>query len=226
MDRIERLEKNLKYRFNNLELLRNSVTHRSASNSNNERLEFLGDSILNFVITNDIYQRHNKLKEGELSRLRASLVRKETLCAIAATIDLGDFLFLGKGEKKSGGFRCESILADALEAVIGAIYVDSDNDMQKTANVIVHLYRNKLESPLNLDSLKDSKTRLQEYLQAQKMELPAYELIKIEGKAHEQTFVVVCNIKALQISTEGRQKSRKKAEQEAATAAFVIIKER
>ncbi|RLA08805.1 MAG: ribonuclease III [Gammaproteobacteria bacterium] len=224
MNNVEILEKNLKYRFNSLELLRNSITHRSASQTNNERLEFLGDSILNFVITSEIYKRHTNLKEGELSRLRASMVRKETLCAIANKIDLGDFLYLGSGEKKSGGFRCESILADALEAIIGAIYLDSYYNMDTTQNVIVNLYRNRLNAVPDLKSLKDSKTILQEYLQSQKLDLPSYELLKTEGMAHEQDFIVGCFIESLRIKTSGRDKSRKKAEQKAAKEALIEIK--
>ena len=203
------------YQFRRLELLEQALTHRSFSRgNNNERLEFLGDSILNLIISNYIYARFGEASEGELSRFRAALVKEATLAQVAREIELGDLIRLGSGELKSGGFRRDSILSDALEAVIGAIYLDSD--FVQTEQVVLKLFRDRLER-LDVETiLKDPKTRLQEYLQAQKMKLPAYRVTATSGRAHDQIFTVSCSLDELGIEASGRGSSRKKAEQQAA----------
>jgi ribonuclease-3 len=203
------------YQFRQADLLEQALTHRSYSRQlNNERLEFLGDSILNLVISNHIYKRFGAADEGDLSRIRASLVKEEALAQVARRIGLGDYIHLGGGELKSGGFRRASILADALEALIGAIYLDSDYIQTETA--VLHLYRERLE---NIDAdanLRDPKTRLQEYLQAIKNSLPLYQVEQTTGKAHDQVFTVSCKLVDLDMQSNGTGSSRKKAEQQAA----------
>jgi ribonuclease-3 len=203
------------YQFRQADLLEQALTHRSYSRQlNNERLEFLGDSILNLIISNHIYKRFGAADEGDLSRIRASLVKEETLAEVARRIGLGDYIYLGGGELKSGGFRRASILADALEALIGAIYLDSDYIQTETA--VLHLYRERLE---NIDAdanLRDPKTRLQEYLQAIKNSLPCYQVEQTTGKAHDQVFTVSCKLVDLDMQSNGTGSSRKKAEQQAA----------
>ena len=203
------------YQFRQADLLEQALTHRSYSRQlNNERLEFLGDSILNLIISNHIYKRFGAADEGDLSRIRASLVKEETLAQVARRIGLGDYINLGGGELKSGGFRRASILADALEALIGAIYLDSDYMQTETA--VLHLYRERLE---NIDAdanLRDPKTRLQEYLQAIKNSLPLYQVEQTTGKAHDQVFTVSCKLVDLDMQSNGTGSSRKKAEQQAA----------
>ncbi|MCP4334903.1 MAG: ribonuclease III [Gammaproteobacteria bacterium] len=203
------------YRFRRKELLEQALTHRSFSrNLNNERLEFLGDSILNLVISNHIYLQFDGASEGDLSRIRASLVKQETLADVARAIDLGDHIRLGGGELKSGGFRRASILSDALEALIAAIYLDSD--YTRAESVILHLFRDLLQS-VDVDSnLKDAKTRLQEYLQARQKELPRYTVEQTSGKSHSQVFTVNCELVDLELQGLGMGSSRKKAEQQAA----------
>lgn len=204
------------YRFKRLELLEQALTHRSYSrNNNNERLEFLGDSILNLIISRYIFDTLADASEGDLSRIRASLVKEETLAIVAMEIGLGDHIYLGGGELKSGGFRRASILADALEAVIASICLDSD--FQQAEQVVLKLFRQHLHNLPDGASLKDPKTRLQENLQAQKMELPSYEVTQTCGKSHNQVFTVTCSIAELKLETSGNGSSRKKAEQQAAT---------
>jgi ribonuclease-3 len=203
------------YQFRQTNLLEQALTHRSYSRQlNNERLEFLGDSILNLIISNHIYERFSAADEGDLSRIRASLVKEETLAQVARQIDLGDYIHLGGGELKSGGFRRASILSDALEALIGAIYLDSD--YAQTEAAVLHLYREQLQ---NIDAganLRDPKTRLQEYLQANKKILPIYQVDQITGKSHDQVFTVSCKLTDLDMQSNGKGSSRKKAEQQAA----------
>lgn len=203
------------YQFRQTNLLEQALTHRSYSRQlNNERLEFLGDSILNLIISNHIYERFSAADEGDLSRIRASLVKEETLAQVARQIDLGDYIHLGGGELKSGGFRRASILSDALEALIGAIYLDSD--YAQTEAAVLHLYREQLQ---NIDAganLRDPKTRLQEYLQANKKSLPIYQVDQITGKSHDQVFTVSCKLTDLDMQSNGKGSSRKKAEQQAA----------
>jgi len=203
------------FQFSQQELLEQALTHRSFSRSvNNERLEFLGDSILNLIISNHIYRRFTESDEGDLSRIRASLVKQETLAWIAREINLGDHIQLGGGELKSGGFRRASILSDALEALIGAVYLDSD--YQQTETVVLDWYRELLE---NLDegaNLRDPKTQLQEYLQAHKKQLPGYRVEQTTGKSHDQVFTVSCRISDPDMQSNGQGSSRKIAEQQAA----------
>ncbi|MCP4766008.1 MAG: ribonuclease III [Gammaproteobacteria bacterium] len=203
------------YQFRRKELLEQALTHRSFSrNLNNERLEFLGDSILNLVISNHIYRQFDDSSEGDLSRIRASLVKQETLAEVARAIGLGDHIRLGGGELKSGGFRRASILSDALEALIAAIYLDSD--YARTETVILHLFRDLLQNVDADSNLKDAKTLLQEYLQARQKELPRYTVEQTSGKSHSQVFTVSCELVDLELQSRGKGSSRKKAEQQAA----------
>lgn len=204
------------YRFRDETLLTAALTHRSAGNRNNERLEFLGDAVLGFVVADELYQRYPDASEGELSRLRASLVKRETLAAIARSLELGRYLTLGSGELKSGGHRRESILADAMEAVFGAILLDGGLDICRAC--VKRLYSPYFEDMPAAAQLKDPKTRLQEYLQGRRLELPFYTVTATEGKAHNQRFTVSCEVGALARSSVGSGSSRRKAEQAAAQA--------
>lgn len=211
---VERLQRRLGYTFQNPGYLKQALSHCSVGVINNERLEFLGDSILSLVIAHALYDTFPNNSEGELSRLRAYLVKGDMLAKIALEIELGDYLYLGQGELKSGGFRRASILTDALEALFAAIFLDSDFATAK--QVILRLYDTRLKDPLLHDNLKDAKSQLQEYLQAKKHALPEYTLTKIEGEEHDQIFHVTCTIAELNVSTQGRGDNRRKAEQHAA----------
>lgn len=204
------------YQFSREELLEQALTHRSfARKHNNERLEFLGDSILSQVISHYIYHHFPEADEGDLSRIRASLVKKETLASVARDLDLGDSLRLGEGELKSGGFRRSSILADALEALIAAIYLDSN--YERTEAVVLALFEGRLTRLAEQGiGQKDAKTRLQEHLQSRQLQLPEYEVIHSSGKAHEKSFTVRCLQTDLGLEGRGTGSSRKKAEQQAA----------
>jgi ribonuclease-3 len=203
------------YQFNSKELLDQALTHRSHSRSvNNERLEFLGDSVLNLIISNFIYRRFESASEGRLSRIRASLVKQDTLAEVAREIGLGDHIHLGGGELKSGGFRRASILSDALEALIAAIYLDSD--YLQAEKVVLHLFDDLLQAVDVGSSLKDAKTKLQEYLQGRQKPLPDYQVVQTSGKSHDQVFTISCEIGDLGLHSEGKGSSRKKAEQQAA----------
>ena len=204
--------------FKNASLLVQALTHRSHGSLNNERLEFLGDSVLNCVIAHELYKRYPKLPEGDLSRLRAHLVKEPTLGEIAKNLNLGDSLKLGEGELKSGGWRRTSVLADALEAIIGAVFVDSG--FSAAEELIVRLYSPLLEQLDPKAIGKDAKSLLQEYLQGKKVDLPEYQVIATEGEAHCQTFRVECLIPKLNIRTEGEGTSRRAAEQLAAQLAY------
>ncbi|MCB1816205.1 MAG: ribonuclease III, partial [Candidatus Competibacteraceae bacterium] len=207
----------LGYTFTDDALLRTALTHRSAAGTNNERLEFLGDSILNFVIAEALFEHYPKAREGELSRLRASLVKGDTLADAARAIELGDYLNLGSGELKSGGFRRDSILADALEALLAAVYLDSD--FATCRALIRRLFGQQLAALPAADQLKDPKTRLQEALQARQQALPVYDVLAVSGEPHDQKFTVRCTIdNGLVTVAEGA--SRRKAEQEAARQAL------
>jgi ribonuclease III len=218
---IENLIGRLGYQFKNPALLMQALTHRSFSGNNNERLEFLGDSVLNFIIAHQLYLRFPRLPEGDLSRLRAQLVKESTLSEIAFSLNIGDALKLGEGELKSAGWRRPSILADALEAIIGAVY--SDGGFSAAESLVLNLYADKLASidPKMID--KDAKSQLQEYLQGKKMELPEYGVVLIEGEAHAQTFKIECVIEKLNITTVGEGTSRRIAEQQAAQLALEKI---
>lgn len=208
------LAKTLGYRFSDVDLLEQALTHRSVGPRNNERLEFLGDSILNFVISEALYQHCDKAKEGALTRQRASLVKGETLAELAIDFELGEYLHLGVGEMRSGGYRRASILADALEAIIAAIYLDSD--IATVKKLILSWFAERLASLQQTDVLKDPKTRLQELLQARYIPLPEYKVVSTEGEQHCQTFTVECRIQGYPEATVGIANSRRRAEQEAA----------
>lgn len=200
--------------FNNPDLFLTALTHRSAGAKNNERLEFLGDSILGFVIAEILYDKFSEAPEGVLSRLRANLVNQGSLAELAREHRFGDYLLLGSGELKSGGFRRESILSDALEAVIGALYLDQGVEVCK--QWIKDLFQQKLQA-LSLDTWqKDPKTQLQELMQSKKIDLPEYTLLTMSGLPHEQTFKVKCTIPLLKDACIGTGVSRKRAEQAAA----------
>lgn len=219
---LDRFCKKLNYIFIKKNLLIQALTHRSVGQHNNERLEFLGDSLLNMIISEALYDRFPEENEGQLSRLRAYLVKGETLGHIASELNLGECLHLGQGELKSGGFRRTSILADALEAVIAAIFLDAGFDACKT--VVEKLYEKKLHDHELQSSLKDCKTQLQEYVQSKKYTLPQYTLIKTTGEDHEQIFHVSCQLKELKLTAEGHGDSRRKAEQNAAAILLKQIK--
>lgn len=217
----EKLAQHIGITFASPELLEMALRHRSAGNMNNERLEFLGDAVLNLVIANQLYTMHSKATEGELSRWRASLVREESLAVIARELDLGSYLVLGPGELKSGGFRRDSTLADALEATIGAVYLDQGFDVAQA--LLVRLFERMLKDLPDAASLKDPKTRLQEWLQGSKRELPSYEVTTIRGQAHKQVFEVTCTLSDTQQTAVGRGSSRRKAEQAAAESMFEAL---
>ncbi len=216
-DRIQSLCHVLGHRFQQDALLAQALTHRSAGSPNNERLEFLGDALLNWVIAEVLYRSHPESSEGDLTRLRASLVNEPALAEIAQSLCLGDCLKLGPGELRSGGFRRQSILADALEALVAAVYLDAGFEAAQV--VILNLYRKSLEQLPDAESLKDAKTRLQEFLQGRGLPLPAYEVIEITGQAHNQNFRVRCTVSGGSQSqqAEGVGSSRRLAEQAAAS---------
>jgi len=195
-------------------LFRAALTHRSAAGANNERLEFLGDAVVNFLIAHALYRAYPKASEGDLSRLRARLVSREPLAEIAASLKVGAALQLGSGELKSGGFRRQSILADALEALIGAIYLDAG--LAAVEPLIERLFAPRIAALPELQALKDAKTRLQEYLQSRALALPLYAVEAIEGEDHAQRFRVICEVAALGLKAHGEGTSRQRAEQQAA----------
>ncbi len=215
---IARLQKLLGYRFGDPKLLKLALTHRSAGSRNNERLEFLGDSIVNHVIAEALYHRFPDAAEGEMSRMRASLVKGETLAEIARELSLGEFLQLGAGERKSGGHRRSSILADALEAVAGAILLDSDTAHCRAA--ILTWIDSRLQVLSVSSDNKDAKTRLQEYLQGRNYPLPEYDLLDVEGSEHARQFQVACRLSRPRLVARGQGSSRRKAEQDAAASAL------
>lgn len=212
-----RLQRALGHEFADPALLDRALTHRSAGSRNNERLEFLGDSIVNHVIAEALYRRFPAAKEGELSRMRAALVRGDTLADLALALDLGAHLTLGPGERSSGGHRRASILADALEAVIGAIFLDAG--MAVCRACVLGWFGDRLES-LAVAAGKDAKTRLQEYLQGRGHPLPVYELVAVRGEDHDQQFSVACRLEQPVLVSEGTGRSRRKAEQAAAKVAL------
>lgn len=221
IDSLVRLQKIFRYQFSHRGLLESALTHRSVGKNNNERLEFLGDGVLNFIIGHHLFERFPAASEGELSRLRAHLVRGVTLAALAREHQLGDYLRLGPGEQKSGGFRRESILAGALEAVIGAVYLDGGFDAAR--DMVLALYQDALAGLSLEQGLKDPKTCLQEYLQSRGWPLPEYRVLSAEGDAHAQIFKVACILTEPVVSTEGAGDSRRKAEQAAAQAALAAL---
>jgi ribonuclease-3 len=200
-----------------------ALTHRSFSAQHNERLEFLGDSVLSFLIAEELYKRFPRIDEGDLSRLRAQLVKESSLSGIATSIGLGDFIRLGEGELKSAGWRRPSILADTFESIIGAIYLDGG--IEPTHQFVLRFFENQLNEIDPKLIQKDPKTLLQELLQSKKSDLPIYTVVSIEGEAHSQTFTIECIIKKSNIKTQGIGNSRRIAEQEAASKAYQLMLE-
>jgi ribonuclease-3 len=219
----EGLQPRLGYPFQQPRLLRQALTHRSHGTPHNERLEFLGDAVLNCVIASLLFERFQGLPEGHLSRLRASLVNQDSLSELAQALDLGTHLKLGEGELRSGGFRRPSILADALEAILGAVYLDGG--FEAAAALVGRLFEARLQAidPRTLG--KDPKTLLQEHLQGRRLALPRYSVLNIEGEAHDQHFHVECLIPELSIRALGDGPSRRAAEQSAARAAYDLIQQ-
>ena len=217
-DALTALTRKLGYAFKSEALLFEALTHRSAASNNNERLEFLGDGILNFIIAARLFEQYPDMQEGDLSRLRASLVNRDSLADIAKALEIGQYIKLGSGELKSGGRRRDSILADAVEALLGAVYLDSG--FNTCRDLILRLYETKLQNVPDVQALKDAKTRLQELLQSRRYPLPAYTVLEVSGKAHNQVFKVECSIEDLGCTTTAEGRSRRKAEQAAAELAF------
>ncbi|MEO6697812.1 MAG: ribonuclease III [Paraperlucidibaca sp.] len=228
IDALARLQRTIGYEFRDLDWLRLALTHRSVSGRrNNERLEFLGDGLLNFAVADSLYLQFPQEDEGRLSRLRATLVRQDSLAIIAREWSLGDYLVMGSGELKSGGYRRESILSDTVEAVIGAMHRDGE-PMPEMTEHIRRWYGERLTAIVVGDGLKDPKSRLQEWLQARRLDLPHYEVLLVTGEAHDQFFKVRCDVPEISptqpaFSTEGNGVSRRFAEQEAANMALQKI---
>lgn len=215
MEKAERwLYKTLHYEFDDVGLFKQALTHRSAMGGNNERLEFLGDAILDFVISEAVFKARPAATEGDLSKLRASLVKDQTLAKLASELGIGDYLILGSGERKTGGHRRDSILADALEALFGAVFLDGG--FAAARRMIKRAFDKRLDELPEAVDLRDPKTRLQEWLQSRAMELPVYEVVKVMGKAHVQRFEVSCTIAESGTVTLAEASSRRKAEQKAA----------
>jgi ribonuclease-3 len=215
------LLKTLHYEFANASLLDEALTHRSASGLSNERLEFLGDAVLDFVISHALFVRCPQAPEGDLSRLRASLVKDASLARLATSLGLGDHVKLGPGEKKTGGNRRASILADALEAMFGAVHID--RGFAAAERVILHVFAERLVNLPNADELKDPKTRLQEWLQARGHDVPQYTVSQVTGQQHRQCFEVSCTVHVPGLESRGTGSSRRNAEQAAASAMLVLV---
>jgi ribonuclease-3 len=221
---MKKLMQKLGHEFRTLSLLEIALTHRSAGPKNNERMEFLGDAVLSFIIATQLFHQHPHADEGELSRLRANLVNENVLAEMALEFNLGDYLRLGSGELKSGGARRKSILADALEALIGAVYLDADITICQ--HVVLKWFESRLQDPEAIENLKDPKSLLQEYLQAKKIALPDYQLISTTGDAHIQHFYVSCEVSGFKHRTEGVGSTRRGAEQMAAQEYFKWLLEK
>ena len=216
------MQKRLEHVFSNPQLLVQALTHRSFSSDHNERIEFLGDSVLNLAVAGLLYERLGELPEGDLSRARANLVKQETLHQVAVSLGLPDLLRLGEGEAKSGGQKRPSILADALEAVIGAVYLDAGFDV--ACSLVRRLFKD-VEINANMQAIdKDPKTELQEWLQGRKMSLPIYRIVGTEGAAHKQTFDIECEIVEYRRAERGTGNSRRAGEQAAASVMLAFIK--
>jgi ribonuclease-3 len=215
------LERRLGHTFKEPGLARQALTHRSFGAPHNERLEFLGDSLLNCSVATLLYERFPMLPEGDLSRLRAALVNQRSLAEVAVELGLGERLRLGEGELKSGGFRRPSILADAVEALLGAVFLDAGFDA--TRSTVERLLASRLESAAKQPVDKDPKTALQELLQGRGLALPRYSVQKTEGEAHEQTFIVECRVDDMGLSASGTGASRRAAEQAAAQSVLAQV---
>lgn len=213
--------KGLGYTFQRVDLLRLALTHRSLGNPNNERLEFLGDGVLNMVVAELLFRARPDVPEGDLSRLRARIVRERTLAEVARKLDLGDHVLLGPGELKSGGFLRDSILADALEAVIGAVFLDGGFDAARA--LVERLMSERIADLPDAEALKDPKTRLQELLQGRSLKLPEYEVVDERGADHDRAFTVICRVEMLEAPISATAASRRKAEQAAAKSALELI---
>ena len=220
---LRRLERRLDYHFEDAQLLELALTHKSHSREHNERLEFLGDAVLGYAVAESLFTDQPDLAEDALTLIRASLVRKETLAEVAQGIGLGEFLSLGSGERKSGGRQRASILADTLEAIIGAVNLDGGIEAAR-ALVLRLLAERLLEAP-ERGASKDAKTRLQELLQGRALALPVYEVVATLGSEHERTFTVSCQVKDLSLTTTGRGPSRRAAEKSAAEAMITAVEE-
>lgn len=220
---VDRLQRGLGYQFSDPALLRLALTHRSVAGGNNERLEFLGDSVVNHIIAEYLFHHFPDASEGEMSRMRSALVKGDTLAEVAVELGLGAHLRLGPGERRSGGHRRASILADALEAVIGAMLLDAG--IEPCRDCVLNWYAGRLET-LSADTVgKDSKTALQEYLQGRQWPLPDYILQSVDGEDHDQNFHVVCRLAEPELAAEGNGSSRRKAEQAAAADALRQLRE-
>lgn len=218
---LNQLEIRIGHTFQSPELITMALTHRSFSADNNERLEFLGDAILSHVISEDLFNRFPEAREGQMSRIRAQLVKGVTLAELAREFAIGPHLRLGVGEKKNGGSERESILADSVEAIIGAIHLDAG--FEKAKSCILNWFAARLDT-LSLDQkVKDPKSRLQELLQSKGLSLPDYHVVKVSGAEHQQQFVMGCHIEKLELDTQGSGSNRKKAEQEAAEKMLVLL---
>ena len=218
------LEESLGHEFSDRSLLQQALTHRSAGSHNNERLEFLGDAILGAVIAEDLYRRYPQAREGELSRLRSRLVRRESLTGIGHALDIGQYLSLGGGERRSGGHHRGSILSDAVEAVLGAVYLDSG--FEACRDCILTLFNDRLASLSGIEFLKDAKTRLQEYLQSRQLALPEYAVVNESGRAHARSFQVTCTVVGVDLApTQGQGSSRGDSEQEAAERMLAALEQ-
>ncbi len=222
MEKAERwLYNTLNYEFNDVGLFDQALTHRSAAGPNNERLEFLGDAVLDLVISEAVFDARPAAPEGDLSKLRSSLVKDATLAELASDLGIGTYLVLGSGEQKSGGHRRESILADALEAIFGAVYLDSG--IETARQMIRKVFETRLEELPDARDLRDPKTRLQEWLQSRGMLLPDYQLENVTGEAHRQWFEVSCSVAGVSESTRGESTTRRKAEQKAAARMLDVL---
>jgi ribonuclease-3 len=221
IDRARWADKHLGYRFTDPSLLEQALTHRSASKSNNERLEFLGDAFLNFTVARQLYALRPDDTEGDLSRARASLVNKSVLAGIGREIEIGAQIVLGSGELRSGGAQRSSALADTLEAIIGAVLLDGGH--QAASDLIQSLFAGRLELLPDADALKDPKTKLQEWLQGRGFQLPRYVVDLVLGRDHNQVFTVTCHINEKERRTTGTGSSRRRAEQDAAAAMLAAL---
>ncbi|OFE11967.1 ribonuclease III [Pseudohongiella acticola] len=221
---LSELQAKLGYRFDDISLLMLAMTHRSAEKHHNQRLEFLGDAVLGFIVAEALYQLYPDAPEGDLSQLRAALVNRETLSTLARSLSLGELLVLGQGERKSGGHERDSILCDALEAMLGAIYLDGGTDACR--GCILKLLKSRLQHDPTDGASKDPKTRLQELLQAAALPVPDYQVVAVRGEEHDQEFDVSCSIALLTKKTRGTGRSRRLAEQQAAKQALVLLQEK
>ena len=222
-EEFDRLEHTIHYSFADKSLILTALTHRSFGKSNNERLEFLGDSILGYLVAEKLYQRFISAPEGALSRMRSSLVNQTTLASVARELDLGRYLRLGAGEKKTGGGDRDSILADTLEALIAAIYLDSD--LESCRRVVELLFKFRLQENIEIAQQKDPKTQLQEFFQAKGHKLPKYSVVKVEGEAHKQIFYVQCSVEGFGEMDACAGNSKRSAEQAAAEEMLKLIEE-